>query len=86
MVTHSSILTWKIPWTEETLTDTDSPVRLKPCEITREGENRTKIILTEGKTHEVRRIMAHFGKEVISLRRIGIASLFLEESSVPGVE
>lgn len=67
-----------------TLTDTDSPVRLKPCEITREGENRAKIILTEGKTHEVRRIMAHFGKEVISLRRIGIASLFLEESSVPG--
>ena len=28
--------------------------------------------------------MAHFGKEVISLRRIGIASLFLSEKSAPG--
>lgn len=67
-----------------TLTDTDVPVRLKPCEIVREAEDQARIILTEGKTHEVRRIMAHFGKEVISLRRIGIASLFLSEKSAPG--
>ena len=67
-----------------TLTDTDTPVHLKPCRISPCGENSAKIILTEGKTHEVRRIMAHFGKEVIDLRRLGIASLFLSEDSAPG--
>ena len=67
-----------------TLTDMDKPVKLKPCTITVDGDNSAKIVLTEGKTHEVRRIMAHFGKEVLSLRRISIAGLSLNEESAPG--
>ena len=32
MATHSSILAWKIPWTEE-------PARLQPMELQRVGQN-----------------------------------------------
>ncbi|MBP5653962.1 MAG: rRNA pseudouridine synthase [Clostridiales bacterium] len=67
-----------------TLTDTAAPEHLKPCEIILESEDTARLILREGKTHEVRRIMAHFGKEVVSLRRISLGSLSLDESSLPG--
>ena len=67
-----------------TLTDMDKPVKLKPCTITIEKDDQARIVLTEGKTHEVRRILAHFGKEVTSLRRISLASLNINEESAPG--
>ena len=40
---------------------------------------RAKLILHEGKTHEVRRIFAHFNKEVVALRRIGLAGIRIDE-------
>lgn len=67
-----------------TLTDTDTPVKLRPCKIEVIEHNKINITLFEGKTHEVRRLVSHFGKEVISLRRIRIADIVLPEDSAPG--
>ncbi len=58
-----------------TLTDMDTPVKTAPAEISVINDNEAEITLYEGKTHEVRRIFAHFGKEVIALRRIFLAGL-----------
>ena len=44
-----------------------------------EGVGKAHLTLHEGKTHEVRRIFAHFKKEVIELRRIGLAGLKISE-------
>ena len=63
-----------------TLTDTDTPVKTAPAELSAIGENTAAITLYEGKTHEVRRIFAHFGKEVIALRRVSLAGLEIDES------
>ena len=66
------------------LTDTDTPVKLKPSKMASITDNTCEITLYEGKTHEVRRLMAHFGKSVIELRRIKIGELVLPEDSEPG--
>lgn len=67
-----------------TLTDMDKPVKLRPCKIDKVSEDTVNITLYEGKTHEVRRLISHFGRQVISLRRISIADIRLPEDSVPG--
>lgn len=67
-----------------TLTDMDKPVKLLPCKIDKVSEDTVNITLYEGKTHEVRRLISHFGRQVISLRRISIADIRLPEDSVPG--
>lgn len=67
-----------------TLTDTDTPVRLRPCNMVPTGDDSCEITLYEGKTHEVRRLMAHFDKSVIELRRVSIGSIKLSEGSEPG--
>ncbi|MBP5262207.1 MAG: rRNA pseudouridine synthase [Clostridiales bacterium] len=64
-----------------TLTDMDKPVKLAPCVLEISGINECLITLTEGKTHEVRRIISHFGRTVISLRRISIGPVVLEEDN-----
>lgn len=48
------------------------------------NENECKITLTEGKFHEVKRIFRALGNEVVFLRRIKMAGLFLDESLKPG--
>ena len=40
-----------------------------------DGLSRALLTLHEGKTHEVRRIFAHFNKEVAALRRIELAGV-----------
>ena len=40
-----------------------------------------RITLTEGKTHEVRRIFAHYGREVTALRRISLGDLNITEET-----
>jgi len=62
-----------------TLTDMDTPTRLAPCKMEIINDRTCKITLTEGKTHEVRRIISHYGKTVISLRRISIGPVCLSE-------
>ena len=44
-----------------------------------EGTGKAHLTLHEGKTHEVRRIFAHFNKEVIELRRIELAGVKISE-------
>ena len=52
--------------------------------MVRISDDTCEITLYEGKTHEIRRLMAHFEKSVIELRRIKIGDLSLPEDSVPG--
>ena len=67
-----------------TLTDTDVPVRLKSARLEIIGNSKASITLTEGKTHEVRRIFAHWERPVQSLRRIGFGPLTLDEDTYEG--
>ena len=61
-----------------TLTDMNKPVKLAPCTLETRENNECVITLTEGKTHEVRRIISHYGRTVSALRRISIGPLELE--------
>jgi len=67
-----------------TLRDTGECVRLAPCILKNTGNTKCTLTLTEGKTHEVRRIISHYGRQVISLRRISIAELRLDDEN-PGM-
>ena len=67
-----------------TLTDMDKPVKLRPCKMEVVSEDTVNITLYEGKTHEVRRLISHFDRQVVTLRRIKIADIELPEDSVPG--
>lgn len=43
-----------------------------------------KVTVCEGKYHQVKRMLASVGKPVISLHRVSIGALFLDESLAPG--
>lgn len=64
-----------------TLTDMDTPVKTAPAELVPAGPGMARITLYEGKTHEVRRIFAHFGKEVTALRRVSLAGIVINDSA-----
>lgn len=53
-----------------------SPAELKPLD-----NEHALLTLHEGKTHEVRRIFAHFNKEVLELRRIELAGVKVSEDT-----
>ena len=55
-----------------------APAELKVIESSG-GTGRALLTLHEGKTHEVRRIFAHFNKEVLELRRLELAGVKIEE-------
>ena len=52
-----------------------APAELKPQSYESDGTGEALLTLHEGKTHEVRRIFAHFEKEVLELRRIELAGV-----------
>ena len=58
-----------------------APAELKVTEKTSDGIGKALLTLREGKTHEVRRIFAFFDKEVVELRRIGLAGVTVREES-----
>jgi len=64
-----------------TLTDMDTPFKLSPSEVRPLENGKAYITLTEGKTHEVRRIFAKFGKEVTALRRISLGNITIKEDT-----
>ena len=64
-----------------TLTDMEKPTPLSPAEVRQAEDGKAFITLTEGKTHEVRRIFANFGKEVTALRRIELGCLKIKEDT-----
>lgn len=67
-----------------TLTDMDKPIKLAPANLELLSDNQAILTLTEGKTHEVRRIISAWGREVLELRRISLGALELSEDSIPG--
>jgi 16S rRNA pseudouridine516 synthase len=58
----------------------DTPVKTAPAVFSVIDDSTAEITLYEGKTHEVRRIFAHFGKEVTALRRVCLAGLEIDAS------
>jgi len=56
---------------------------LKPSKLELREDGRCILTLYEGKTHEVRRLIASFGRSVITLRRFAIGDLVLKEEK-PG--
>lgn len=50
----------------------------------KEGEDVCTLTVTEGKFHEVKRIFAALGNEVMYLKRLQMNRLFLDESLAPG--
>ena len=56
-----------------------APAVLEVRDEPEDGIGKAFLTLHEGKTHEVRRIFAHFEKEVIELRRIELAGVKINE-------
>ncbi|CAH1222148.1 Dual-specificity RNA pseudouridine synthase RluF [Paenibacillus plantiphilus] len=48
-----------------------------PCKITKEGDRVFRIILTEGKNRQIRRMCTAFGFQVVKLRRVRIMNIHL---------
>ena len=55
------------------------PALLEPT-----GENSCYVTLTEGKYHQVKRMLAARGKPVTALRRLSVGGLKLDETAQPG--
>jgi len=51
--------------------------KTKPCKVTITGEKSFRIILTEGKKHQIRRMCAALDQQVRNLKRVRIMSLRL---------
>lgn len=51
--------------------------RTRPAEVTRLGERAFRIVLREGRNRQIRRMVKSLGNEVVSLKRIRIASIRL---------
>ena len=64
------------------LDDDPKPVRAAACERT--GENALRLTLTEGKYHQVKRMLAAVGNRVDSLHRSCIGALVLPADLAPG--
>ncbi len=64
------------------LNDERIPVRAAGCEIT--GERQMRLTLTEGKYHQVKRMLAAAGNSVISLHRSTFGALTLPADLAPG--
>ncbi|GGD96668.1 pseudouridine synthase [Paenibacillus nasutitermitis] len=48
-----------------------------PCKITKEGDRVFRLVLTEGKNRQIRRMCATFGYQVHGLRRVRIMNIHL---------
>lgn len=64
------------------LDDDPRPVRAAACERT--GERQLRLTLTEGKYHQVKRMIAAVGNRVESLHRSRIGALALPKDLLPG--
>lgn len=58
--------------------------RCLPAELELLGGGRCLVTVMEGKYHQVRRMLASRGKPVLTLRRLSVGGLRLEESLGPG--
>ena len=58
----------------------DGPTR--PCVVERVAARRLRIVLTEGRNRQIRRMIAHVGLDVVRLRRIRIMNILLGDLPV----
>ncbi len=65
-----------------TLRDDPKPVKAAACEQT--GERALRLTLTEGKYHQVKRMVAAAGNAVVALHRSSIGALALPADLAPG--
>ena len=59
----------------------------KPAELTvlTEGDiSRVRVVITEGRYHQIKRMFAAVGKQVVYLKRTAMGSLRLDETLLPG--
>lgn len=61
-----------------------APEKLKPAELILLSDQQCRLTLTEGKTHQVKRMLAATGRSVIALHRESMGSLTLHEGQKPG--
>lgn len=59
-------------------------VATRPAEVTVTGENQCRVTVTEGRYHQVRRMLAAVGNHVQALHRERIADLVLDPDLTPG--
>lgn len=55
-----------------------------PCRVLKTGENTCRILLSEGKYHQVKRMFAALSNRVIGLHRSSLGGLPLDPSLAPG--
>ncbi|HVM73280.1 MAG TPA: pseudouridine synthase [Candidatus Paceibacterota bacterium] len=51
----------------------------KPARVQLQGDRRARITLTEGKTHQIRRMLVALFNEVVTLKRVSIMNIKLEK-------
>ncbi len=54
----------------------------RPCKVEKAGENRFRIVLTQGLNRQIRRMCQHFGYRVVRLVRVRIMNIQLEKLPV----
>lgn len=64
--------------------DADGEFDARPAELWKDGGNAAFIRVTEGKYHQVKRMFAARGKQVVYLKRIVIGALTLDPGLKPG--
>lgn len=62
-----------------TLDDMDQPVKLAPSTLKLIDDTHCELTITEGKTHQVRRMIAKFNRSVTELRRTSIGNIKVPE-------
>jgi len=58
--------------------------RTQPCRVIRDGDTLCRILLCEGKYHQVKRMFAAVSNRVMSLRRLRIGTLSLDPALADG--
>lgn len=61
-----------------------APEKLKPAKLEILPDHKCRLILTEGKTHQVKRMIASTGRSVEALHRERIGTLTLKDGQLPG--
>ncbi|MDU2991729.1 MAG: 16S rRNA pseudouridine(516) synthase, partial [Streptococcus mitis] len=57
------------------------PARLELVSIdTEKNQSEIRVTIAEGKFHQVKRMVAYCGKEVVDLQRLTMGTLFLDEN------
>lgn len=61
------------------LEDTGKKIELRPSVLNVFEDNKCELTITEGKTHQVRRMLAKFNRSVVALRRVRIGNIVVPE-------